>query len=62
LLHWSPGWGSGGGTHVRAYVMVARSKKFKKVKFGHKKFQKGQVLKNEKRTNKGQIFFKKLLK
>jgi hypothetical protein len=31
-------------------------------KFDHKQFQKGQILKNEKRPNKGQISLKKLLK
>jgi len=41
---------------------VARSKKVKKAKFGHKQFQKGQILKTEKRPNKGQISCKKLLK
>jgi len=41
---------------------VARSKKIKKAKFGHKQFQKGQILKNEKRPNKGQIFFKIFVK
>jgi hypothetical protein len=30
---------------------VARSKKIKKAKFGHKQFQKDQILKNEKRPN-----------
>jgi len=30
---------------------VARSKKIKKAKFGYKQFQKGQILKNEKRPN-----------
>jgi len=34
---------------------VARFKKIKKAKFGHKQFQKGQILKNEKRPNKGQM-------
>ena len=60
--------------HARAYLgysrrrgevrsRVARSKKkFKKAIFGHKQFQNGQVLKNEKRPNKGQIFSKNLLK
>jgi hypothetical protein len=43
------------GTAVR----VARSQKIKKTKFGHKQFQKGQILKNEKRPNKGQISCKK---
>jgi len=33
-------------------------KKMKKSKFGHKQLQKGQILKNEKRTNKFKIFFK----
>jgi len=41
---------------------VARSKKIKKAKFGHKQFQKGQILKNEKSPNKGQISFKKFVK
>jgi len=34
----------------------------KKAKFGHKQFQKGQILKNEKRPNKGQISLKKFVK
>jgi hypothetical protein len=37
-------------------------KKIKKAKYGHKQFQKGQILKNEKKPNKGQIFFKKIVK
>jgi hypothetical protein len=41
---------------------VGRPKKIKKAKFGPKQFKKGQILKNEKRSNKGQISFKKLLK
>jgi len=41
---------------------VARSKKIKKAKFCHKQFQKGQILKNVKRPNTGQISFKILLK
>jgi hypothetical protein len=41
---------------------VARLKKNLKAKFGHKQFQKGQILKNEKRPNKGQISFKKFVK
>jgi len=40
---------------------VARSQKIKKAKFGHEQFQKSQILKNEKRPNKGQIFFRNLL-
>ncbi len=47
-----------GGTQTR----VARSKKVKKAKFGHKQLQKGQIMKNEKRPNKGQISIKNLLK
>jgi len=41
---------------------VARFKKIQKAKFGHNQFQKGQILKNEKRPNKGQISFKKIVK
>jgi len=49
-------------THTHAHDRVARSKKIKKAKFGHKQFQKGQILKNEKRPNKGQISLKKIVK
>jgi hypothetical protein len=37
-------------------------KNLKKAKFGHKHLQKGQILKNEKRPNKDQISFKKIVK
>jgi hypothetical protein len=35
---------------------------YKNAKFGHKQFKKGQILTNEKRPNKGQMIFKKLVK
>jgi len=38
--------------------MVGRSEKMKKANFGHKQFEKDQILKNEKRPN----FLQKLLK
>ena len=37
-------------------------KKVKKAKFGYKQFQKGQILKSEKRPNKGQFFDEILVK
>jgi hypothetical protein len=36
--------------------------KNKKAKFGNKQFQKSEILKNKKGTNKGQIFFRNLFK
>ncbi len=41
---------------------VARSKKIKKAKFGHKQFQKGKILKNEKGQIDAKFLSKKLLK
>jgi len=41
---------------------VARSKKLKRPNLAISSFKKGKILKNEKRPNKGQISFKKLLK
>ncbi len=49
-------------SHPNTHSRVAKSKKNKKAKFGHKQLQKGQILKNEKRPNKGQIFFKNFFK
>jgi hypothetical protein len=45
-----------------ARVAKSNLKKLNKTKFGHKQFQKGQILKNEKRLNSGQIFIKNFLK
>jgi len=42
--------------------MVARSKKLKGPNLAISSFKKVQILKNEKRPNKGQNSFKKLLK
>ena len=41
---------------------VTRSQKFKRPKLAMSSFKKGQILKNEKRPNKGQIFKENLLK
>jgi len=43
-------------TWIAAGLPLARSNKIEKAKFGHKQFKKGQIFKNEKRSNKGQIF------
>jgi len=44
------------------YPQGCQVQTIKKSKFGHKQFQKGQILKNEKRPNKDQISFKKFVK
>jgi len=47
---------------VHILSRVARFKKIKSTKFGHKQFQKGRFLKNEESPNKGQISFQKIVK
>jgi hypothetical protein len=44
------------GTKVASIYQGCQAQKIKKAKFGHKQFQKGQIIKLEKRPNKGQIF------
>jgi hypothetical protein len=44
------------------YGKVARSKRNKKAKFGHKQFQKRPNPENEKKPNKGQISLKIFVK
>jgi hypothetical protein len=60
-LFWTSRWKSLGIGNT-ALIRVARFKIIKMAKFDHKHFQKGQILKNEKKPNKGQISLKKLLK
>jgi len=45
-----------------ANIRVARSKKLKRPNLAISGFKKGQILKNEKRPKKGQIFFKNFVK
>jgi hypothetical protein len=43
-------------------VRVARSRKIKRPNLAISSFKKGQILKNEKKPNKGQILIKKFVK
>jgi len=49
-------------TKYRVYSKVARSKKIKRPNLAISSFKKGQILKNEKRPNKGLISPKKIVK
>jgi len=49
-------------TQERQGCHLPGPKKLKSPNLAISSFKKGQILKNEKRQNKGQIFFKKLLK